>query len=208
MPNDSNQQEGQDSQPQFTHHHCGNLFGCAEEKGTGVLREDIKDAAFTPRVADRLLHMDEMNQERLDGYLTARGQSRRSMLRASSFLATLAAVGPWFSRLAHAGMLDPNTASDKGRAKGKKDDEGKVHVVECNEKTVKLGVFDTTAEPVAKVEKPRTIHDLPSLDEMPEITYQQFVSECRGRKMKIADVAALWAEHKRNLLANEQAGGR
>ena len=56
-----------------SHHSCGNLFGCGEENGTGVLREDIKDAAFTRRAADRLLHMDEMNQEQLDGYLTARG---------------------------------------------------------------------------------------------------------------------------------------
>jgi hypothetical protein len=28
------------------HHDCGNLFGCGDEKGTGVIREDIKDAAF------------------------------------------------------------------------------------------------------------------------------------------------------------------
>jgi len=36
-----------------------------------VLREDIKDGAFTKRAADRLLHMDEMNQEQIDGFLTA-----------------------------------------------------------------------------------------------------------------------------------------
>jgi hypothetical protein len=39
------------------HHDCGNLFGCGDEKGTGIIREDIKDAAFDKRASDRLLHM-------------------------------------------------------------------------------------------------------------------------------------------------------
>ena len=34
------------TEPLHHHHECGNLFGCGDEKGTGVLREDIKDAAF------------------------------------------------------------------------------------------------------------------------------------------------------------------
>src|SRR4029077_20753907 len=83
-------------------HDCGNLFGCGDEKGTGVVREDIKDAAFNKPTADRLLHMDEMDQERLDGFLTARGRRRRQLLRASSFMGALAAIGPWFGKLAHA----------------------------------------------------------------------------------------------------------
>ncbi len=96
-------------------HYCGDLFGCGEENGTGVVRDDIKDAAVTRRIADRLLHMDELNQERLDGYLTARGQSRRSMLRASGFMGALAAVGPWFSRLAYASNeLDGNKRRRRG----------------------------------------------------------------------------------------------
>jgi len=37
-------------------HDCGNLFGCGDEKGTGVVGEDIKDAAFNKTSADRLLH--------------------------------------------------------------------------------------------------------------------------------------------------------
>jgi acetamidase/formamidase len=157
MIDDLNQQD-QKNQLQPHHHHCGNLFGCGDEKGTGVIREDIKETAFTKRVADRLLHMDEVNQEQMDGYLTARGQSRRSMLRASSFMTALAAVGPWFSKLAHAAdVLDPGAPQDKGRDKGKKDNGGKVQVVESNDKTVKLGVYDTTAEPVLKVDSGDTI---------------------------------------------------
>ena len=55
------------------HHECGNFFGCGEENGTGVLREDIKEAAFGKRSADRLLHMDEVNQEQVDGFLKRAG---------------------------------------------------------------------------------------------------------------------------------------
>ena len=90
---------------QHQHHDhscCANLFGCGDEKGTGIIREDIKDAAFDKRASDRLLHMDEVDQETLDGYLSARGRWRRKFLQASSFMGALAAVEPWFGRLARA----------------------------------------------------------------------------------------------------------
>ena len=81
---------GEPHMPTFRHD-CGNLFGCGDEKGTGVLREDIKDAAFDAPAADRLLHLDELNQERVDDFLTARGRGRRQLLRASRLLGALAA---------------------------------------------------------------------------------------------------------------------
>ena len=95
-------EQARENQPQPHHHSCGNLFGCGDEKGTGVFREDIKDSAFTNRAADHLLHMDEINQAQFDGCLTARGRSRRKLLRASSFMGALAAIGPWFTKLAYA----------------------------------------------------------------------------------------------------------
>jgi len=33
------------------HHFCGSLFGCGEENGTGVFREDINEARRGPLVA-------------------------------------------------------------------------------------------------------------------------------------------------------------
>lgn len=157
MPHDVDHQQDQESQPKPHPHICGDLFGCGDEKGTGVLREDIKDAAFTKRAADRILHMDEMNQEQLDGYLTARGVSRRRLLRASSFMGALAAIGPWFTKLAHAAdSLDGGAAAGPAAA-AKKDDEGHVHVVESSNKTVHLGVYDTTLEPILKVDSGDTI---------------------------------------------------
>jgi hypothetical protein len=89
------------------HHACANLFGCGDEKGTGIIREDIKDAAFDNRASDRLLHMDRVDQETFDGYLSARGRFRRKFLQASSFMGVLAAVEPWFTSLARQRTLKP-----------------------------------------------------------------------------------------------------
>src|SRR5215467_2299946 len=142
------EQHNHDPQKQPTRHlhQCGNLFGCGDEQGTGVIREDIKDIAFTRRSSDRLLHMDEMDQENLDGYLSARGRSRRSLLRASSFMGALAAVGPWLTNLAWAQPPHAAGVEKKKHPTGSKDSksEGKVHVVESSDKTVRLGVYDTT----------------------------------------------------------------
>jgi acetamidase/formamidase len=125
-------------------HECGGLFGCGDEKGTGVLREDIKDRAFDRRSADRLLHMDEVEQERLDGFLSARGRARRQLLRASSFMSALAAVGPWFGKLAQAAGSDTAPAATGA--------SGRVHVVDSNKETVRLGVFDATLPPIVTIE--------------------------------------------------------
>jgi hypothetical protein len=108
-------------------HACGSLFGCGDEKGTGAIREDIKDGAFNRRAADRLLHMDEVDQERFDGFLSARGRARRQLLRASSFMSALAAVGPRFTRLAQAAGTGGTPATGGAGGSG-----GRVHTVESN----------------------------------------------------------------------------
>jgi acetamidase/formamidase len=128
------------------HHDCGNLFGCGDEKGTGVVREDIKDAAFGKRSSDRLLHMDQVNQERLDGFLTARGRLRRQLLRASTFMGALAAIGPRFGKLAQA--AEGGNQTPAGASSG----NGRTHVVESNKETVRLGVFDATLAPIVTIE--------------------------------------------------------
>ena len=157
MPHDFDQQPEQENQFPPAPHACGNLFGCGEEQGTGVLREDIKDAAFTKRAADRLSHMDEMNPEQLDGYLNARGRSRRRLLRASSFMCALAGIGPWFNNLTNAKFALGGEAGSAAKKDKDKDDEGRVHVVESNDKTVRLGVYDTTLDPILKVDSGDTI---------------------------------------------------
>ena len=140
------------SAPLHRHHDCGNLFGCGDEKGVGVLREDIKDAAFDPRRADRLLHMDELDQERLDGFLSGRGRSRRRLLRASSFMAALAAVGPAFQRLAQAAGSDLPALAGSAKAA-----RGRLQTIDSSKKTVQLGVFDATLPPITTIESGDTL---------------------------------------------------
>src|SRR5215469_9376893 len=128
------------------HHACANLFGCGDEKGTGIIREDVKDAAFDHRAADALLHMEEVDQETLDGYLSARGRWRRKFLQASSFMGALAAVDPWFAKLARAGQSG---------AAGKREShqsEGRVHVIPSAKETVQLGVFNTNLPPILAID--------------------------------------------------------
>jgi acetamidase/formamidase len=127
------------------HHACANLFGCGDEKGTGIIREDIKDAAFDSRASDSLLHMDEVHQETLDGYLSARGRWRRKFLQASSFMGALAAAEPWFARLARAQDSD-------AAAKRQSDRGGRVHVVPSTKETVQLGVYDTNLAPILTID--------------------------------------------------------
>jgi len=124
-------------------HSCGSLFGCGDENGTGVLREEFKEIAFNRRTADRLLHMDEVDQERLDAYLTVRGRERRQFLRASTFMSALAAVGPWFGKLAQAAPAGAGAKSAHG---------GRVHVIESTKETVHLGVYDETLPPILEIE--------------------------------------------------------
>jgi len=140
------------TQPTPHHHACGGLFGCGEENGTGIFREDIKDAAFDKRAADRLLHMDEVDQERLDAYLSTRGRLRRKFLGASSFMGLLAAVEPWFGKLAHAADAPASATTGSTRT-----DQGRVHEIQSTKETVRLGVFDATLPPLVTVESGDTI---------------------------------------------------
>jgi len=127
------------------HHACANLFGCGDEKGTGIIREDIKDAALDNRASDALLNMDKVDQETLDGYLSARGHWRRKFLQASSFMVALAAVEPWFAKLARA--QEPG-AAPKRQSRG----EGRVHVVPSTRETVRLGVYDANLPPILTID--------------------------------------------------------
>ena len=127
------------------HHHArANLFGCGDEKGTGIIREDIKESAFGYRTSDRLLHMDEIGQEILDGYLSERGRLRRKFLQASTFMGALAAVEQWFAKLAHAEQAGSWLRQPHG--------EGRVHVVPSTKETVKLGVYDTTLPTILTID--------------------------------------------------------
>ena len=80
---------------------------------------------------------------------SARGRARRQLLRASSFMGALAAVGPWFQRLAHA-------ATDGAVATAPAGGQGGSMIVESNKETVQLGVFDANLPPIADDRIPAT----------------------------------------------------
>ncbi|HVI11366.1 MAG TPA: acetamidase/formamidase family protein [Pseudolabrys sp.] len=145
MSEHGDENEHTHQRPHNHHHACANLFGCGDEKGTGILREDIKNAVFDKRTSDRLLHMDEVDQETFDGYLSARGRWRRKFLQASSFMGALAAVEPWFARLARA--QESETAHKRNSHP-----EGRVHVVPSTKETVRLGVYDANLPPVLTID--------------------------------------------------------
>jgi len=172
------QDEANEHIPQHSHHHaCANLFGCGDVKGIGIFREDIKDRAFEDIASDRLLHMDEVDQENLDNYLSARGRWRRKFLRASTFMGALAAVDPWFAKLARAGQSD-NTA----RKRESDQSEGHVHVVPSTKETVQLGVYDTNLPPIITIDSGDSIS-------FPE-TWSHFLNELQPG-VPIATVAKL-----------------
>ena len=131
---------------QRDHHSCANFFGCGDVKGVGIFREDIKDGAFDNRASDRLRHMDEVDQENLDNYLSARGRWRRKFLRASSFMGALAAVDTCFAKLARAGQ------SGAGRKRESDDGAGRTHVIPSTKETVQLGVYDTNLPPLLTID--------------------------------------------------------
>jgi acetamidase/formamidase len=136
-------------------HVCGNLFGCGDENGTGILREDIKDGAFGRRAADRLRNGDELDRRQFDAYLSARGRRRRQLLRASSFMGALSAVGPWFDRLAQAAGGGAGDSYEHGSSPGQTlagGGGGRLHIVPSTKETVRLGVFDTTLPPILTIE--------------------------------------------------------
>src|SRR5262249_40933096 len=78
-------------------------------------------------------------------YLSARGHWRRKFLQASSFMGALAAVEPWFARLAQAqeSGAAPKRQSHRG---------GRVHVVPSTKETVQLGVFDANLAPILTID--------------------------------------------------------
>ena len=89
--------------PRDHHHACASLFGCGDEKGTGIIREDIKDVAFN---VSRLRSPPPHGRGRSGDFrrlsVELAGRWRRKFLQASGFMGALAVVEPWFAKLARA----------------------------------------------------------------------------------------------------------
>src|SRR5919199_1114466 len=118
------------------------MFGCGENIGSGsfTFRDEIAQAGYAPQ-ADRLRHMDSIDQDSLEAVLEARGRARRTLLAAGGVLGLLAAVGPAFAAFAEPrgweGGAKPPAASGAAQT-------GRVHTIPSTSATVRLGVFDAT----------------------------------------------------------------
>src|SRR5690348_11973618 len=79
------------------------LSGCGEVEAVERAADEAAAHVAPPAQRRRLLRLDELQGETLDGYLTARGRERRSLLRSGGLLAGCAAVGPLFAACATPG---------------------------------------------------------------------------------------------------------
>ncbi len=116
------------------------MFGCGESVGPGslVFRDDLVETLYGRR-AERLRHMERINQDVLEAVLDGRGRIRRALQAASRIFGLLAAVGPTFAafgepRGSGAGAGPPGSDASA--------QTGRVHTVPSTSSTVRLGVLD------------------------------------------------------------------
>jgi acetamidase/formamidase len=125
------------------------MFGCGGGDRNFRFHDDLTDAILDRRQRDRLRHLDGLDQGTLDGFLTARGRERRSLLKAGGLLGALAAVGPAFAAVAKAQRRPSAPASVASSPLGQ---EGRTHTVPSLEETVRLGVIDSTLPDILEVD--------------------------------------------------------
>ena len=126
------------------------MFGCGESVGRGsfLFRDAVAEAVYPPQ-ADRLRHMDGIDQDRLEAALDARGRARRTLLGVGGVLGLLAAVGPAFATFAEPRSSDPRAQPPATSAAAQ---TGRVHTVPSTSATVRLGVFDATLPNILDVD--------------------------------------------------------
>jgi acetamidase/formamidase len=132
------------------------LFGCGQIESNVRTGDPLHEHLVTTREADRLQHMEEVDQQTLGAFMDARGRERRGVLRAGGFLGAMAVVGPLFSRVdpvRPALLRETSGAASEttGRVKSK------VHVVEPNAQNTRLGVIDATLPNIFEVDSGDTI---------------------------------------------------
>ena len=126
------------------------MFGCGESMGRGsfMFRDEVAQAVY-PRQADRLRHLDGIDQDSLQAVLDGRGRARRALLAAGGVLGLLAAVGPAFATFAEPRGADPRAQAPASSASAQ---TGRIHTVPSTSDTVRLGVFDATLPNILDVD--------------------------------------------------------
>jgi acetamidase/formamidase len=122
------------------------MFGCGEpvvDRAIGF-HPTVAEAVFGPR-ADRLRHDDWFDRDALDLAREARQRARGIFL---SGLGLVAALGPLAGRLGMSALGGGGgPAGSTARATG-----GRVHTIPSTTETVRLGVFDSTLNPLVEID--------------------------------------------------------
>ena len=133
--------------------------------------------AFDKRAADRLLHMDEVEQEQLDGVSE----------RARAGAAPAAAGEQLYGRAGGGRAVVRQACSGGGRRRyGRRPRPGacgRVHVVDSNKETVRLGVFDATLPPILTI-------DSGDIDQLSEhlVAFPERVASPACRSSRLAEL--------------------
>jgi acetamidase/formamidase len=128
---------------------CGGLLGCGDDGGRQYMVEpDAVDAALTGPTRDRLEHMDELNRDALESYAASYRVSRRRLVGAGGLLSLLAAIAPTSLLAACSSFRNGGAMAAPG---------GRTHVVESNQETVRLGMFDGTRADILQIESGDTV---------------------------------------------------
>ncbi len=126
------------------------LFGCGGGGPTCMFGADALNAGLTPRVRDRLRHLDALDRESVEPYLDSYRVNRRWLPGLGGILGVLALVRPARVAVAARRLFGPNAAEAAPAG-------GREHVVESNSKTVRLGVIDSTLPNILDVEPGNTV---------------------------------------------------
>jgi acetamidase/formamidase len=118
------------------------VFGCGEPAFPGGLgfQAQVAEAAFAPR-ADRLRQSEWLDLEALEWARATRQGARALLVGGVGVFGLLGASLGQLTSTAHAG----------GRS-GRRTARGRVHTVPSTPETVRLGVFDTTLEPLFEID--------------------------------------------------------
>lgn len=132
----------------------GDLHGCSEpDRRWFRMRDELAERFTQGPAGDQLTHRDEVNQERLDGFLTARALTRRDVLRFGSLLPLATVASPLLGGrdVSRAWpLLTPRPTAPPLFAPNPQE---RVHAVpSVLGQSVQIGFYDNTLPPVATVD--------------------------------------------------------
>ncbi len=137
----------------------GDLHGCSEPDPRWFrVRDEIADRATHGRAGDALTQRDEVDQERLDGFFTARGHTRRDVLRMGSLLPLATVASPLLGGIDASRAWPLFTPRPNAPPLFAPNPQGRVHTVpSILNQTAWVGFYDPSLALAATVDSGDTI---------------------------------------------------